>query len=96
MVLLGVAIGFLLARLGGGREVAAAERRLRDREERVARLKERLSDSLLGRPTAIDEVVERSVQRALRRLNIPSRAEIDRLHRMIETLTKKIDSLEED
>lgn len=60
------------------------------------KLKERLSDSLLGGPTAIDEVVERGVQRALRRLSIPSRAEIDRLHRMIETLTKKIESLDED
>lgn len=75
-------------------------RRARERGELTAadaqKLKERLSDTLRGESTAIDEVVERSVMRALRRLSIPGRAEIDRLHRMIETLTKKIESLEKD
>jgi polyhydroxyalkanoate synthesis regulator phasin len=60
------------------------------------KLKERLSDTLLGGPTAIDEVVERSVQRTLRRLNLPTRSEIDRLHRTIEALTRKMEAIEED
>jgi polyhydroxyalkanoate synthesis regulator phasin len=81
-------------------EIEELIRRARERGEITAadaqKLKDRLSDVLRVSPTAIDEVVERSVQRALRRLNIPGRAEIDRLHRMIEALVKKIESLEED
>jgi len=75
-------------------------RRAREQGEITAadaqKLKERLSDTLLGAPSAIDEVVERSVQRALRHLNLPTRSEIDRLHRTIEALARKIESLEEE
>ncbi len=75
-------------------------RRARERGELTAadaqKLKERLSDSLLGGPTAIDELVERSVQHALRRLNIPSRSEIQRVHRAVDALARRVEAIEKD
>jgi polyhydroxyalkanoate synthesis regulator phasin len=60
----------------------------------VERLKERLATVMKGSSGGWDEVVDAAIQASLRRLNIPRRSEIERLHRVIDELAKKIEALE--
>jgi len=75
-------------------------RRARERGELTAadaqKLKERLSETLRGGPTSIDEVVERSAMHALRRLKVPSRTAIDQLRRAVDVLAKRLESIEKE
>jgi polyhydroxyalkanoate synthesis regulator phasin len=60
----------------------------------VERLKERLTNVMRGSSGGWDEVVDAAIHASLRRLNIPRRSEIERLHRVIDELVKKIETLE--
>jgi len=60
----------------------------------VERFKERLASMVKRSPGGWEEILEASIQASLRRLNIPRQSEIDRLHRVIDALLKKIEALE--
>ena len=58
------------------------------------KLREKLAEAFKDVPDGWDDVIDASIRAALRRLNIPDRAEIARLEKTILQLTKKLESLE--
>lgn len=58
------------------------------------KLREKLAEAFKRVPEGWDDVIDSSIRAALRRLNIPDRAELERLEKTIERLTKKLESLE--
>lgn len=58
------------------------------------KLKDKLTDSFKRVPGGWEDAIDSSIRAALRRLNIPDRAEIERLQATIDRLTRKIETLQ--
>ena len=56
-------------------------------------LKEKLSEAFKRMPGGWDEIIDGTLRSTLRRLNLPDRDEIERLQRVVDRLTKKIEEM---
>lgn len=59
----------------------------------AGKLREKLAEAFRHVPDGWDDVIDASIRAAIRRLDIPDRAEIARLEKTILQLTKKLESL---
>jgi len=58
------------------------------------KLKNKLTEAFRRVPGGWEDAIDSSIRAALRRLNIPDRAEIERLQKTIDRLTRKIESMQ--
>ncbi len=58
------------------------------------KLKDKLTDAFKRVPGGWEDAIDSSIRAGLRRLNIPDRAEIERLRETIDHLTKKIENMQ--